>query len=1703
MRGRSTAASSRPPGAVLRPGRRHVAGGLILCALIAVELLLSQPVAAATRTWTGLGATNNWTEPLNWSGSLVPGPADLATFDATSIKDVTINGAVSVAGISIGVGYTGIITQGAGVSVTVGATGFSQADGAFTGTSGAITVNGPFTLTLGSFTATSGTLSVSGSFTHAAGGFADGGGTVSFGGGAATIDVPATETFNHMTFAAGAKTIAAGDTLTATGSLTLTAGSLAGTGTLAAQGNVSQASTYGGGTATLAIAGAGAQTFTGAATTAAGNLPPFVINKSAGTLTLAGTIRTASSWTYTAGTVDPGTSTVVFAGGTISGSQTLNAVDVRATTSIAAGTTLTAGGSFSQTSGALNGTGTLAAQGPISQASTSGGGTATLAITGAGAQAFTGAATTAAGNLPLVVINKPSGTLTLAGTLRTASNWTYTAGTVDPGASTIVLFGGTVTGSQTLNAVDVRGTTTVAAGTTLTVSGSLSLTGGTLNVGTVAAQGSISQASAFANGTATLLINGSGAQALTGAATTAAGDLPAVVINKASGTLTLAGTIRTTHNWTYTAGTVDPGTAIVVFAGTQTIGGSQTLTDVVFNNTTIHTITAGDTLTVTGTLSLNDGSIGTGTVAPLGPINQAAAFDGGTGTLLINGTGAQTLTGASTPTVGLMPLVVINKPSGTLTLAGTIRTGNNWTWTAGTVDPGTSTLYFTGGTITGSHTLNAVDFRATTSIAAGTTLTVAGSTTLTAGSLNGTGTLAAQGNVAQALGYGGGTATLALTGSGAQTVTGASTTASGNLPLLVINKPSGTLTLAGTIRTGNNWTWTAGTVDPGTSIVVFAGGTVTGNQTLNTIDLRVNTTIAAGTTLTVTGLTTLTAGSLIGPGTIAAQGDVTQVLGYGGGSGTLAITGPGSQTVTGFSTAASGNLPLFVINKPAGTLTLAGTIRTGNSWTYIAGTVDPGSSSVVFAANLTVTAAGMSFYNVTTTAGTTTLGAAMAVGNDLTVSGGTFTTSVSGHALSVGRNVTVTGTLRENASAISIKGDVTTNGTVVPGTSTVTLNGSTGQSIAGTAATPAFNLVVDDPGGVTMAANLTVTGTLTLTNGQLNVATRLLTISNPLSGTITNLVAGSASSIAVTGAAAGVALPGTISQLNNLTLNNASGLAVSSDLTIDGTLTLTSGPVTAGANTIVIAPGATVVRTGGRVAGALQKHVSAGSGVALAFEIGDATRYTPVSVTFGTVSTPGELTARTTPGDHPDIANSGLPAAQSVNRYWTVANSGVVFDTYDAQFTFVAADVDAGASTGTFVVAKLDGTTWTRPAVGTRTAVSTQATGLTGFSDFALGEPTADLGVSVTDGLASVIAGAGLTHGYPITVTNGGPSDATGVTLTTSWPAGFSQGAPSPSQGTCAPVGPGPDFSCNLGTIAAGASVTVTVAYTVGASTDAGSQTVTVSVTSSTIDPIGTNDSATDSTTVVEVAGLVVATDDGLATVVAGDGLTHGYTITITNNGPSDADTVVLDDILPAAFTAGSPSADLGGDCTTSSGNTIHCTLPASLAPGATWTITIPYAVAASVPAQTVTNTATALSDENPAGVAAGDTTVVTRAPTPAPSPSPTPSPTPTPRPTARTGGSWSADPDPSPSPLEPTGPYASPTVTPSPRATPAPSDSPRPSASSESDHTPAGTTGNFADPGAFLPLLGASILGAILLLLFGIGRRRRRQRVHRVASRP
>src|SRR5207237_1289579 len=96
-------------------------------------------------------------------------------------------------------------------------------------------------------------------------------------------------------------------------------------------------------------------------------------------------------------------------------------------------------------------------------------------------------------------------------------------------------------------------------------------------------------------------------------------------------------------------------------------------------------------------------------------------------------------------------------------------------------------------------------------------------------------------------------------------------------------------------------------------------------------------TIASGTTLTTIGTLTFanssTAGFAVNTGTIAAQGNITigNSLSYNG-SATVLINGAGNQTFTGNDTTSAGGFPNVNINKPSGTLTLAGTINTYKDW---------------------------------------------------------------------------------------------------------------------------------------------------------------------------------------------------------------------------------------------------------------------------------------------------------------------------------------------------------------------------------------------------------------------------------------------------------------------------------------------------------------------------------------------------------------------------------------------------------------------------------------------------------------------------------------------------------------------------------------------------------------------------------------------------
>src|SRR5687768_2997917 len=79
--------------------------GFIL--FVAVLALTQRPgqVLAATVTWDGGGADNNWMTPQNWQGDLAPNPGDTLVFPAPAAQQATYNN--FPAGTAFGIQFTG------------------------------------------------------------------------------------------------------------------------------------------------------------------------------------------------------------------------------------------------------------------------------------------------------------------------------------------------------------------------------------------------------------------------------------------------------------------------------------------------------------------------------------------------------------------------------------------------------------------------------------------------------------------------------------------------------------------------------------------------------------------------------------------------------------------------------------------------------------------------------------------------------------------------------------------------------------------------------------------------------------------------------------------------------------------------------------------------------------------------------------------------------------------------------------------------------------------------------------------------------------------------------------------------------------------------------------------------------------------------------------------------------------------------------------------------------------------------------------------------------------------------------------------------------------------------------------------------------------------------------------------------------------
>ncbi|GIV33429.1 MAG: hypothetical protein KatS3mg031_0964 [Chitinophagales bacterium] len=230
--------------------------------------------------------------------------------------------------------------------------------------------------------------------------------------------------------------------------------------------------------------------------------------------------------------------------------------------------------------------------------------------------------------------------------------------------------------------------------------------------GTIYAQGDITMTYVSAPqqpwyGTVNIIINGTGNQRLVGHPNPAQDAwYENIIIDKPSGTLNLIGNIRIGPDLHYRKGIINYGTSTVWFWSLtmDSISGTFSLYNVKFQGEVpfhSRTIAPGDTLTVMNTLEIvgnNLADLYQGTISAKGDIrvttpNGTTNYCGGNAIISIDGTGNQLLWGQTWKTRGFLPNIVINKPSGTLTLRDTIVVERNWTYIQGNVDALTFNSY--------------------------------------------------------------------------------------------------------------------------------------------------------------------------------------------------------------------------------------------------------------------------------------------------------------------------------------------------------------------------------------------------------------------------------------------------------------------------------------------------------------------------------------------------------------------------------------------------------------------------------------------------------------------------------------------------------------------------------------------------------------------------------------------------------------------------------------------------------------------------------------------------------------------------------------------------------------------------------------------------------------------------------------------------
>ena len=495
-------------------------------------------------------------------------------------------------------------------------------------------------------------------------------------------------------------------------------------------------------------------------------------------------------------------------------------------------------------------------------------------------------------------------------------------------------------------------------------------------------------------------------------------------------------------------------------------------------------------------------------------------------------------------------------------------------------------------------------------------------------------------------------------------------------------------------------------------------------QTFGNLNYNSAFTLILTNTLTIAGNLDISGGSIdANTRTIALTGNLTGtndlafttagILNIGGNYSNTGLFTPGTGSIVNYNGSAQNvkSTTYYSLTlSGSGDKTMLGDVTVGRTATFTAGSLVLNGNVLNLNYNTTITAGTITGSNSSDIVITGTPAVTLPP-----VTGGlqNLTIDKTSNGVTLTSNLDISGAANFTAGPLALNGrTLDLQGTTTVGTGTIA--GSAASNLIVSSSDNSGLVLPNITGGlldftvnktgtlntVTLGGPLTTGGALSLSNGELILNSFLLTINGSLSQTSGTITGGGNSDIAVgTLAAAAISLPAVTNGLRNLTISRTAGIALGGDNTLTGTLTLTTGAITLGTYNLTLAGTAAVASVGGTDfiiadgTGQLKKVFAAGATGAYVLPVGDASGdYSPVSLQFTANSIQRTVGVRVTDAIHPNDGGS----SDNISRYWTFTDdlAGGTY-TYNASFTYIT-PADLTGAHANLRVNRWDGSAWTQ-----------------------------------------------------------------------------------------------------------------------------------------------------------------------------------------------------------------------------------------------------------------------------------------------------------------------------------------------------------------------------------------------------------------------